>query len=194
MSAVSITMAAASGNVGADEAEEEPGLDGAHEPAQHVEQDRGHERPSGLLPEEGGEPLVGALEAQRVALEPGAEPAPAEAVEPAVHAVGHPAVRGGEDDAERDAHEDERRSASSSQGRPRWPIAAVESRVEQRPGEERREAEEEAVRDDDEELPRDGGHDAALEGHAAAALEQVGLDRLGHDRARGQAEHQARPP
>ena len=44
--------------------------------------------------------------------------------------------------------------------------------------------------DHDEELPRDGGHDARLRGHAAAALEQVGLDRLGHDRARGQAEHQ----
>ena len=129
------------------------------------------------------------LEAQRVPLEPGAHPAPAQTVEHPVHAVGHPAVRGGQDQAERGGDEDGR-GREEEPGEARLPDGGGGVRVEDRPGEERGEGEEEAVGDDDEELPPDRGHDARLEGDAAAPLQEVRLHGLGHHRARGEAQHQ----
>ena len=93
------------------------------------------------------------------------------------------------DEQHRDRHQRER----GQQQQDRQADAAdrgARGALEQRPGDDRREAEEQAVREHHEELPRDGGDDAVLGGDAAVALQQPGLDRLGEHGARGQAEHQ----
>ena len=162
----------------------------ADEPAQQVEQRATGASPAGSRRKKAARPSSVRWKRRRVALEPGAHPAPAEAVEDPVHAVGHVAVGRGHDAGERGAHEADRGGEEQpGEARPAATLARG-VRVEDRPGEERGEGEEEAVGDHDEELPPDRGDDARLEGHPAAALQEVGLHRLGDHRARGQAEHQ----